>query len=237
MMYLQATSDLKKFIADSVKIFMHGISQGNRDFNQIYLSIEDKIKHQNVPEFNNEYILELLKTYPVATSIFMITDKATTTIQGKEITYFIFKGYHELVESGMVYYQIIDKDKLTPIGELQFSNQETNIFYEVKMPDFEESSCNAMETDDSGKDHKKIVFFVGNMNEERLLFDIERLIFTTLNNIQKHESLKFTFIINIARFGGEMSNSFTAQLEKIKELSKMVLKDHPNVNLLFEFAE
>ena len=236
MSYLQATLDLKKFISDSVTIYMNEIACGNRDFNQIYFNIKGKIEHRNIVEFNNEHISELIKDCPDA-SIFMITDKATTTIQDQEITYFIFKGYHDMVESGMVYYQIIDKYKFSPNGDLQFSNQETNIFYDVHMPDFEESSCNAMETNDSGKDHKRIVFFIGNLNEERLLFDIERLIFTTLNNIKNHNSLRFTFIINIARFGGEMSSTFFNRIDGIKNTTKKILKDQPNVNFVFEFAD
>lgn len=234
MIYLKANIDLQKAISSANKQMLKSITKDS--INQLFIHSGDKEEIKPIEDFTNEWVKKTVNS-KTSCNWFIMTDVASMPIQGQEMTYILYKGYHKLIENGVVYYQMVDKETFAPIGSLHFSNQESNIFFNIKQPEVEESSCNAMEAYGSSKEHKKILFLIGHMNEERLLFDIERLIITSLNNIRKHKSIKFTFIINVAKFGGRVTAELKQRVEKLKSPTKQILKDFPNADVVFEYAE
>lgn len=186
--------------------------------------------------FTNEFVTKTIKEYD--SEAFVMTDFVTMMQEGKELNYFLYKGYSKSFDKGLVYFQLIDKENLEPIGPIEFSNLEDNIFYTVEGPDFEESSCNAIETKENTTKNPCIAFLIGHMNEDRLLFDIQRLIFDTANNVQKHKNRLFKFIIQIDRFGGDASPSFMNKLDKIKKsLSEIFAPEYPNCEFVFALGD
>ena len=176
----------------------------------------------------------VLQQYPT-TKAFVITDMAAMPVKEHMLTYWLYKGYHQGMEKGMVYFQPIDQQSLQKQGQLQYSNLEENIFLKHAGPDFEESSCNAMETDEEIEGGKSIVFLIGNMDESRLLYDIERLIVDSANNVQNHKSLSFKFILNINKFGGLPSNDFLGRLNVIEKFAKeQISAEYGNTRFIFE---
>lgn len=238
MEYLKAAITLLKIIKDTNAFLLDKIDSSFEEFNQMRIKLNDQNTQNIVMDaFSNDFVSATLKDTQNSEA-FVITDLATMNAKETELTYLLYKGYHNALEKGIVFYQVIDKTTHKPIGELQFSNTEDNIFYSYKVPDMEESSCNAMETDKKITNGKSIVFFIGNMNEERLLYDIQRLIFDTANNVSKHEKLKFHFIIQISRYGGSPSNKLKEQVKAIDAYTqKHVLSEYPNAKFAFEFEE
>lgn len=186
--------------------------------------------------FADDYILEQLNCMPECTFL-VFTNLVSTRIKGDVLTYFLYKGYSKLTEKGFVYYQVVNNDDLSPIGKLLFSNFEDNIFFKSLAPDVEESSCNVIEAVGSTATNKKIVFLIGNLNEERLLFDIEHLIVTTTFNSKKHASFNFHYIVSVSIFGHKISNDFTIKLENIKIACNALVENNENLKFSFEYTE
>ncbi len=183
--------------------------------------------------FSNEFVLKTLQEND--SDFFVITDLVNLVHEGKELTYFLYKGYSNLFDKGVVYFQPINKKTFEPKGELKFSNLEDNIFHKVEYPDIEESSCNAIETKETTVKNPSVAFLIGHMNEERLLLDIKRLIFDTANNVQKHKNRQFHFIIQISKFGGKPSEEFLYRLEDIKKTTEKYIKaEYPNSTFVFD---
>lgn len=237
MEYLKAAIELKKDIKEiNQQMIGKELSQKNPNIMFVKLS-DDSVNEVNMTEYTNDFVSATLESRPGSKS-FIITDLATMNTQGQELTYWLYKGYNNQTENGLVYFQVIDKDTLMPKGGLQFSNLEKNIFYEIKAPDFEESSSNAMETDEEVQGKKSIVFLVGNMNEERLVHDIQRLIVDTINNVQRHSGLDFRFILNISKFNEEPSESFKNQIKEIEHYTnEFVTTEYPNTEFVFDIEE
>ncbi|WP_163326141.1 hypothetical protein [Draconibacterium mangrovi] len=237
MEYLKAAIELKKYIKEiNQQIIGKELSQKNPNIMFVKFS-DGSVNELNITEFTNDFVSATLASFPGSES-FIITDLATMSAQGQQLTYWLYKGYNNKTENGLVYFQVIDKDTLMPKGELQFSNLEKNIFYEIYAPDFEESSSNAMETDEEIKGKKSIVFLVGNMNEERLLHDIQRLIVDTINNVQRHSGLNFHFILNISKFNGEPSEDFKNRIKEIEHYTnEFVTSEYPNTEFVFDIEE
>lgn len=187
--------------------------------------------------YSNEFVNSTLEAMGESIA-FVITDIASMEVQGKEMTYILYKGYHSKIEKGLVLYQMVHKENFSPLAELQFSNMEDNIFYSVTGPENEESSCNAMETDKVIENGKSIVFFIGHMDEHRLAYDVERLIFDTANNVTKHPRLKFVFNIHIARYGGKPSDDLREKVNVIDAFTKKYIQpEYPNTTFEFSFEE
>lgn len=219
----QANTTLLVNIADSIKSPNFMLIQSRENHSQTIL----------MDSFTNEFVKATLAS--TNSEAFVITDLASMDVNGNKVSYFLYKGYHSLIPQGMVFYQVIDLDNLTPTGALQFSNMEANIFYTVVEPQAEESSCNAMETNKVIENGKSIVFFIGNIHEERLLHDIQRLIVDTIHNIKKHNKLAFQFIIHIERYGKKPSQQFREAILALDAFTKIhIYPEYPNAN--FEFA-
>ncbi len=187
--------------------------------------------------FSNDFVNTALKDLAMPKA-FVMTDLASMIIEGKEIDYILYKGYHSAVDKGMVFYQVIEKETPAPVGPLHFSNLEENIFYTVDAPQAEESSCNAMETDEVIEKGKEIVFFMGHMDEERLLYDIQRLIFDTVNNVTRHPKMQFNFIIHISRYGGSPSPELKEKVREIEAFTeKHIYPEYPNAVFRFAYEE
>ncbi|MDC7220798.1 MAG: hypothetical protein PQJ59_12760 [Spirochaetales bacterium] len=238
MEYLQAALSLRSLIGESNShlLTMTDTIPENPHLMRIKMG-EENIKELVMETFSNEYVTETLNKMG-DTEAFVVTDLVTMNVNGKEMTYLLYKGYHSQVEKGMVFYQIVDEKDLSPVGKLQFSNTEENIFYEIDEPGDEESSCNALETNKKDIKGKGIVFLIGHTNEERLVYDIQRLIFDTVNNVTKHPKLHFTFIINISHFGGTPSDGLKEQVKAIDELTRNEIYPlYSNVTFEFSFEE
>ncbi|WP_068475626.1 hypothetical protein [Saccharicrinis aurantiacus] len=187
-------------------------------------------------EFTNSFVQKILSEYE--SEAIVISDFVATRENDKELHYFLYKGYHKLFNKGLVYYQLVNKATYEPIGELQFSNIEDNIFYSVEEPKDEESSCNAVETKENTVKNPSIAFLIGHMNEERLLFDINRLIFETANNVQKHKGRNFTFHIQVSKFGGTVKREFIKQLDRLKtDIDKYIHSTYPNSQFILDLDE
>lgn len=235
MQYLEAAIELKKLIRKVNHLQMQKETTVLSHKNSMFLFLEDKsLIEVTMKEFSNEFVNAVLEQHP-ATKAFVMTDMATMAVKEQNMTYWLFKGYHCGLEKGMVYFQPIDGQSLQKIGRLQFSNLEDNIFLRHVGPDFEESSCNAMETDEQIEGGKSIVFLIGNMEENRLLYDIERLVFDTVNNVQNHKSVSFKFTLNISKFGGLPSNDFLNRLNAIEKFTKeQVTAEYGNTRFIFD---
>ncbi len=187
--------------------------------------------------YTNEFVYDTLSENKDSES-FVMTDIGSMDVKGEDVFYIIYKAYHSRVDKGVVFYQLIDKVAGKPKGALLFSNMEENVFYKVTTPDQEESSCNAIETKEKIENGKSIAFLIGHMDEERLVYDIERLLFDTANNVTKHQKLKFKFIIQISRFGGSPSAELKEKVAKIEAFTKNHLyPEYPNVEFTFQYEE
>ncbi|WP_163717696.1 hypothetical protein [Mangrovibacterium lignilyticum] len=238
MNYLKAALELKQLIRKVNHLQTQKESTVLEHRNSMFLFFSDKpLVELKMAEFSNEFVLSTLAEYPEAYA-FVMTDLAATMVKDQKLTYWLYKAYHVGLEKGMVYFQPIEEQSLIKKGRLQYSNMEENIFLKHVAPDFEESSANAMETDEQIEGGKSIVFFVGNMNEPRLVYDVQRLIFDTLNNVQNHKNLNFKFILNISRFGGKPTDDLQKQLKDIERFTKKELaKEYPNTRYVFEIQQ
>ena len=236
MKYLQETQELQKFITEINEQVIENKLIDSSLPNRLFLKSENKSTHLKMERFADDYILEQINAMPECTFL-VFTNLVSTRIKGDDLTYFLYKGYSKLTEKGFVYYQVVHNHDLSPIGELLFSNFEDNIFFKSLAPDFEESSCNVIEAVGSTATNKKIVFLIGNLNEERLLFDIEQLIVTTAFNSKKHSSFTFHYILSISVFGHKISNDFIIKLEKIKTACNALVENSSNLKFSFEYTE
>lgn len=237
MDYLKAAIALRKQIEKSNKDLPKHLSVAVKGRHIMYLSCKDGTEHVfEMKAYTNAYVNEILKKYDCV-EMFVITDRATTVQKDAEIHYYLLKGYHTSLEKGLVFFQPINKEDASPIGDLQFSNIEDNIFLPVPEHKVEESSCNAMETDDSTTAHRKIVFFIGNLDEERLYLDLQRLVYDTLYNVQLHSQLKFNFIIEISVFEGQASTTFKEQVVALEHfINEEYIHLHPNSTINFTWS-
>ena len=238
MDYLKAAIALKSLIEDTNSIVLQKTDEFIKSPNQMRIKLQEgNIKDVVMDTFSNEFVNNTLESIG-GSEAFVITDIASMDVKGKKLDYLLYKGYHSKIEKGMVFFQLIDKQSLVPNGQLQFSNMEENIFYTVDFPQSEESSCNALETDRKVEKGKGIVFLIGHMDEHRLVYDIERLIFDTVNNVSKHPQLQFSFIIQIDRFGGSPSQELREQVAAIEEFTKNnICPEYPNTAFEFVFGQ
>ncbi len=234
MDYLEGTAFLKRFIRETNTKLLSINSDGliNKNLMVIRTVSGEEIVIE-MPEFTNEFVLQQLKKYD--TEAFVITDLVSVVHEGKQLTYFLYKGYSKLFDKGLVYFQPVKKATLEAKGDFRFSNLEENIFITVEYPDIEESSCNAIETKEHTNDKPCVAFLIGHMNEQRLILDIKRLIFDTANNVQKHTNRHFKFIVQVSKFGGKPSEEFLYRLEDIKnDMKKHIEPEFPNSTFVFE---
>ncbi len=237
MEYLKAAISLVDFIKTCNTELLPALSKVVKSPNQMWIKSENSTRHLMMEAFSNDFVLSALKSTNASQS-FVITDVATMDVQGKTLTYILYKGYHKDIEKGLVFYQVINTQTFEPMGEIQFSNMEDNIFYQVDMPASEESSCNAMETDEVIENGKSIVFFIGHMDEQRLAYDIERLVFDTANNVTKHQKLAFKFAIHIAHYGGTPSDKLKSKVNEIDAFTREFVKPHyPNATFAFSYEQ
>ncbi len=236
MEYLQAAVSLQSLIKEINETFLARKDQAVSRPNRMWIQQKsESIRKIEMESFSNDFVTATLDSLGESTA-FVVSDLASMDVKGKQVHYFLYKAYHSKVEKGLVYYQMINLETLEPIGSLQFSNVENNIFYTVGYPEIEESSCNAMETDKVIEDGKSIVFFIGHMDEKRLAYDVERLIFDTLNNISHHEKLKFEFIVQIARYGKKPTESLKEAVAGIEAFTRAYLyPEYPNASFEFTF--
>ncbi len=238
MNYLESASVLKKLISKTNTNLLKTNKGKLVETNRMMLRTNFG-KELDLPmeAFSNSVVINMLKQYE--SEAFVITDFVSTVDQNNlEIHYFLYKGYHKLFHKGLVYYQLVDKNTFEPIGNIEFSNIEDNIFFKVDEPDVEESSCNAIETAENTAKNPCIAFLIGHMDENRLLFDINRLIFETANNVQKHKNMKFTFHVQVSKFGGTVSEDFFKQIDKLKkDTDKYIHKNYPNSTFIFDLDE
>lgn len=235
MKYLDSAISLLNLIQQTNETLAHKLNVKKNHINFMFLHVKEQpTRELAMDTFSNDFVAHVLKE--LHAEAFVITDVATMKVEDKELTYLLYKGYHCNLEKGMVFYQMIDKKTYQPQGKLQFSNMEDNIFYSVEVPEGEESSCNAMETDKKLKDGKSIVFFIGHMDEKRLAHDIQRLIIDTVNNVSKHQKLKFSFIISISKYGGTPSAALKNKVNEIADFTqKHVIPKYSNTHFEFTF--
>lgn len=238
MEYLKAAVSLRSLIKETNSVLLQKTDQIVDDPNHMRVKVdEDSTQNIVMEAFSDEFVNTTLNNFGDSIA-FVMTDIACMNVKGQEMNYLLYKGYHSEIEKGMVFYQVIDMDTLKPQGALQFSNMEENIFYTIDAPAVEESSCNAMETDKKIENGKSIVFFIGHMDEERLTYDIQRLIFDTANNVTAHPKLNFNFTIHIARFGGSPSEELRAQVKAIEEFTRShICPEYPNTTFQFSYEE
>lgn len=187
--------------------------------------------------FCNEFVCSTLSENENSSG-FVITDLVTMQVNNMDMTYILYKAYHCEIEKGMVFYQVLNPVSMIPEGEIQFSNIEDNIFYNPLSWDVEESSCNAIENKKDNRSGKSIVFLIGHMDEKRLVYDIQRLIFDTVHNVAKHSSTEFNFLISINRFGGKASMELKNQVEDIDLFFREKFKpQYHNCSFDFVFEE
>jgi|GEM_PF-1617913 len=238
MEYLKAAIALRYLINETNIALLKKGKGVTANINRMYVkSKEGNTQVIDMEIYTNEFVNAIIDELgnPEA---FVITDMACMDVNGKKLDYLLYKGYHSEIEKGMVFYQVIEKETLAPMGPLRFSNMEENIFYTVKEPQFEESSCNAIESKKVVGDGKGIVFLIGHMEEERLIYDIQRLIIDTVNNVEKHAKLKFNFVINISRFGGIPSHELKEQVKAIEDFTlENVCPEYPNATFQFTYEE
>lgn len=204
----------------------NSLNQSN-DLNQVNfifnIDPNGQLVFAQMSEFSNEFVHSFLSRNNEIEA-FVITDVASMDVKGKQITYFLYKGYHKQLEKGLVFYQIFNPESMEFISDLQFSNSEENIFYQPFNPDGEESSCNAMETANHTKKNPEIAFLIGHINEERLIYDIERLIIDTTFNVLKNPKANYNFILQISRYGEDPTNELKTKVKEIENTTKTLFE-------------
>lgn len=234
MEYLEAAWKLRSLINETNKNFLVNKQEIQESPRRMRVVTEKTgIKELIMDDFNNSYVRKNLKELEQPEA-FVVCDIASMDIKGKTLNYILYKGYHSTMEKGWVLYQPLEEESLQPFGSLEFSNAEENIFFQVSEPDAEESTCNAMETDKVIENGKSIVFFIGHMDEERLIYDIQRLIVDTVNNVSKHPALKFEVIVQYSVYGGNVSGKFLDQIHEIDRYTREEMARF-YTNISFEF--
>lgn len=235
MQYLQAAHTLKQLIRHVNHLQTQKEPSVRSHCNSLFLFSHGKpFVELEMTSFTNKFVELALEKYP-ETEALVMTDMAKMMVRERELTYWLYKAYHAGLEKGMVYYQPIDENSLSKIGNLQFSNLEANIFFKPDIPETEESSVNALEGESPEEGVKLIVFLVGHANEERLLYDIQRLIFDSVSNVQNHKGLKFHFVLNISKFREKPGDIFIHKLQTIQDyVPEFLTTDYPNVTISFE---
>ena len=233
MEYLKAAVELKALISESNKILLEQWNKNTVTNNMLLKNANHPIKKIRMDTFSNDFVEATLASN-TNTDAFIITDLVTMPVQEQPLTYILYKAYHKNIEKGLVCYQVIDKKTYTPNGPIQFSNLEDNIFFNAPAPEAEESNCNALETGEQTIKRKKIAFLIGHTHEERLLHDVQRLIFDTANNVSKNNTVNFHFIIQISKYGTAASEGFIKKVNEIDAFVKDAIKPIYN-NLAFEF--
>ena len=238
MEYLKAALSLISLIRETNSILLkHSVEIVNSP-NQMWIKMpEGDSRKVLMDSYTNDFVLYTLDSLK-NTEAFVMTDIDAMDVKGQDYIYLLYKGYHRELEKGIVCYQLINKISLAPIGELQFSNMEENIFYTIEAPGVEESSCNAMETDKNVEGGKNIIFLIGHMNEARLAYDIQRLIFDTVNNVTRHPTLNFNFTIHISRYGGKPSSELKERVSSIENFtSQYICSEYPNTQFEFSYEQ
>lgn len=235
MQYLQAAHTLKQLLRHVNHLQIQKEPSVRSHCNSLFLFSHGKpFVELEMTSFTNSFVELALEKYPEAEALVM-TDMATMMVRERPLTYWLYKAYHVGLEKGMVYYQPIDESSLAKIGSLQFSNLEPNIFFKFEAPKVEESSVNALESESDEEGVKRIVFLIGHFDEERLLFDIQRLIFDSASNVQNHKGLKFQFVLNISKFKEKPGDDFRLKLQTIQDyLPEFLSADYPNVRVSFD---
>lgn len=238
MEYLEAAFSLISFIKETNSNILQDVKKVVEQPNKMWVKLDEEHTNELVMDtYSNDFVLTTLKESGDSEA-FVMTDIASMDVKGKELNYILYKGYHSKIEKGLVFYQMFNKETLEIEGSLRLSNMEENIFYKVVTPDENESSCNAIETKHKIENGKSIAFLIGHMDEERLIYDIQRLIFDTVNNVTKHQKLKFSFIIQISRFGGSPSQELRKKVGEIEEFTKKYFYPvYPNVEFSFVYEE
>lgn len=196
-----------------------------------------EVKAISMDSFTNIFVEDVLNSKK-DTEAFVISDLAAMEVKDQVITYFLYKAYHKKLEKGLVFYQMINPDTMQINGDLQFSNLEENVFFKAPQPDFEESSCNAIETDNHTKDAPEIAFLIGHTNEERLSYDIQRLIIETAHNILKNPNVNYRFILQISVFGSTPSKEFEATVQDLeKATTELIEPAFRNAKFIFELEK
>lgn len=236
MDYLKSAIELKELIKATNKKVLAGNIGALNIKNIMLLRLANKDMIEVAMESYTDTFVKHTLNCNSQSKAFVMTDVVVSMVEGKKIAYYLYKGYDAAVEKGQVYFQLFNNDTFEPIGPLQFNNLEDNVFFKVEHANSEESSCNAMETEKKIEKGKSIVFLIGHMDENRLVYDIQRLIFDTVNNVQKHKTINFEFIINISKFGGKPSDELRKQVKAIDAYTqKKVKAAFPNSTFLFEF--
>lgn len=235
---LKSASELKKLIIYTNKLLLS--KNKGKLVQKNCIVVKNKNSHaidSEMSSFTNSFVQQTIEKNSNCEA-FVISDIAQMDVKGKKISYFLYKGYHNLIDKGLVCYQLIDENTFEPTGNLQFSNSEENIFFNIKQPKIEESSCNAIETKNHTKEKPEIAFIIGHVNKERLLYDIQRLIIDTANNVSKNQDTYFKFIIQVSLFN---SNDTTKLMPEINEIEKQTKKHisplYTNTSFVFELGE
>lgn len=238
MEYIKAAVSLRSLVKETNSLLLQKKEAVMNEPNQMrVIAMEGPTLEYRMETFSNEFVIKTLDDIKRSTA-FVITDVASMNIKGKAFSYLLYKGYHSALEKGVVFFQGIDKETFSPVGTLQFSNMEENIFYPAVAPKIEESSCSALETENGTQNGKSIVFLIGHMNEKRLVYDIQRLIFDTVNNVTKHPKLQFSFTIHIAHYGGKPSRELKKQVMAIEAFTKKhVYPEYPNATFAFRYEQ
>ena len=192
-----------------------------------------KIIYQSVSKTNLEFVKKNIEEFN--SEAFVISDFIISHSNNSEMTYFIYKGFHKLIDKGLIFYQLVDKYNLNPIGDLQFNGFEENIFYTVDAPNFKECTYEVLERDENTIKAPSIDFMIVYKVEERLIYDLQRLIFKAANNALKHKKCMYKFHVRITALDSKISSQFIAEVEAIsKTLQQILAPEYPNSTFIFE---
>lgn len=238
MDYIKAAAALKQLI----KFTNSHLTESNKiAFDQpnliVLKTLSDPPSINYLNEFTNDAVKKAVSEAHNC-SLFVITDVATMNIKGKKLTYYLYKGYHKMLEKALVFFQPISESTFLPIGNLQFSNIEPNIFFETSAPNYEESSCNALETKNHSKEKPEIAFLIGHTHIKRLTYDIQRLLIDTVNNVSKNPQTNYKFIIQASLFGAKENDGLQNALSNIEsDTKKYIEPEYTNAKFQFEIGE
>ena len=234
MEYLEAAIILKRLISKTNSLLLKEYTSGimNKNIMLIRSNFGNEIE-VNMKSYTNQVIKTHLEEY-ANSEAFVISDFVSAMQDGKLCNYFVYKGYGALFDKGLVFYQFINNQNFQPIGKLEFSNLEQNIFYDVDEPKIRASKCCALETDENTAKNPSVAYLIENENEDRLLFDIQKLIYETANKVQKHKKRHFKFYIKINKFIDNTSPGFFLKLDNLQySLTKEFNNEYPNCTFIF----
>ncbi|TLX73060.1 hypothetical protein E9993_16500 [Labilibacter sediminis] len=233
MEFFKAAVILNQLIKSTNTTLLNDYKTENHQKNQLFIrSNFGKIILHPIEKSNPEFIKQTINEFN--SEAFILANLINTHKEDHDISYFIYQGFHKLIDQGLVYIQMVDPYTHSAVGDLQFYSLEGNIFYPIISPNIKESTYEVKKREESTIKCPSVSFSICHHNEERILYDLKRLILKSANNAQKHKNCQYTYHIQINLENNKMSPQCIKAIKTLEQsIQQDLLPEYPNSTFIF----